>query len=934
MGEDGAIILRGVRVHNLKNIDVEIPRGRYVVITGVSGSGKSSLALDTLYAEGQRRYVESFSAYARQFLERMDKPDVDWVENIPPAIAIEQKNPVKNRRSTVGTATELNDYLRLLWARVGEVFCPGCGAPMRLHSAARAADEVLALPEGARFMVCFPIALSGRMPLAEQLARIREMGFVRLMAGGEVVDISSPGEPERLGPGEVEVVVDRLVVRAGIRARLLEAIETSYRLGKGRCHVHVVGGSSLSFTNRLQCRRCGRRMPEPSPQLFSFNSPLGACPACSGYGATIGISRQRVVPDPARSLREGAIAPWNTESTRECLDQLLSGAPEAGIPVDRPWAELERWQQDAVFEGTEHFYGVLDFFNWLESRKYKLHVRVLLSRYRSYVTCAECGGTRLRPEALAVKVGGKNIAEVSAMTIEAAARFFRRELELSDYERQVGGLLLGEIRSRLDCLERIGLGYLTLDRLTRTLSGGEMQRLNLATSLGSALVNTLYILDEPSVGLHPRDSDRLIGILRSLRDRGNTVVVVEHDRQLIEAADHAIALGPGAGERGGRLVFSGPVEGLKRCRDSITGAYLRGEASIPVPAARRRPGPERLVLRGARAHNLKNITVEVPLGLFVCVTGVSGSGKSTLVQQTLYGAIRRRKPGGYAEEIGEHDALLNDDLVDQVILVDQSPIGATPRSNPVTYIKAYSRIRELFAQTRDARIRNFRPGMFSFNTPGGRCEACQGAGSIRVDMQFLADVYVTCERCGGRRFHKDVLEVRYRGRSIHDVLQMSADEAVAFFADQPRIAGRLRYLCRTGLGYIRLGQPATTLSGGEAQRLKLAAHMAAGRKERILFIFDEPTVGLHFDDVRKLLSCFQALVDQGHTVLVVEHNLDVIKYADYVIDLGPGQGERGGEVVVAGTPERVARCARSQTGRFLRRVLPRRSGRRRSRTVS
>ena len=933
MTAGNVIRARGVRVHNLKNINVDVPWGKYVAVTGVSGSGKSSLALDTIYAEGQRRYVESFSAYARQFLERMDKPDVDKVENIPPAIAIEQKNAVKNRRSTVGTATEINDYLRLLWARVGHVFCPDCDREIVAYTPGRVAQQVAALSEGARFMITFPLALSGKLSGREQADRIREMGFVRLLAGGQVLDITSSEGQELEGLPEAEVVVDRLVVRPGTAERLVEAVETCYRLGKGRCRIRVLGagegdGSAAAaqvreFTSMLRCTQCGREMPAPAPQLFSFNNPLGACESCSGYGATISISRERVVPSPGKSLRDGAIAPWSTDSTAECQEQLLKGAPKAGIPVDVPWAKLSERQKEAVFSGTEHFYGVLDFFNWLETRKYRLHVRVLLSRYRSYVTCPACDGTRLRPEARAVRVCGKSIAHVSSMTIEEAARFFDEEIALSEYEAKVAALLLREIRSRLRCLVRIGLGYLTLDRHTRTLSGGEMQRVNLTTSLGSALVNTVYILDEPSIGLHARDADRLIGILGNLRDCGNTVLVVEHDRRLIEAADHVIDLGPGAGERGGHLVYSGPVNGLKDCDQSVTGAYLRGASRIPVPETRRRPGRERLVLKGAREHNLKDITVEFPLGLFICVTGVSGSGKSTLVRDTLYGALRRQKPGGYPEEVGRHDALVNHELVDDVILVDQSPIGLTPRSNPATYIQVYSHIRELFAATRDARIRNLAPRMFSFNASGGRCEECEGAGSLRVDMQFLADVFVTCERCQGRRFRRDILEVKFRGRSIHDVLQMTVDEAMAFFQDQTRITRRLRYLRDTGLGYIRLGQPATTLSGGEAQRLKLAAYMASRGKARMLFVFDEPTVGLHFDDIRKLLSCLQTLVDEGHTVLVVEHNLDVIKYADYVIDLGPEPGELGGHVVVAGTPEQVARCSRSHTGRFLREALRR-----------
>lgn len=920
---DNAIRARGVRVHNLKNVDVDVPRGRFVVVSGVSGSGKSSLALDTLYAEGQRRYVESFSAYARQFLERMDKPDVDSVENIPPAIAIEQKNPVKNRRSTVGTATELNDYLRLLFARVGRMFCPGCGRRVESHTVSRAAEEVLALPEGTRFMVCFPVQLSEKLEAGEQIDRIREMGFVRILTDGEVVDISARPDVE-LEPGrEIEVVVDRLIVSDSASERLREAIETCYRLGRGQCRVKVLDGQTLRFSNRFRCADCERDLPELRPQLFSYNSPLGACEHCSGYGAAIDIDPRRVVPDPHVSLEDGAVAPWTTDTTESCLQQLLEGAPRAGIPIDVPWKELGEEQKRKVFEGTEHFYGVNDFFDWLQTKKYKMHIRVLLSRYRRYVTCPRCHGTRLCEEARSVYLGGKNMAEVSAMNIEQAHGFFHRDLELSEYERKISRLLLGEIRHRLDYLLGIGLGYLTLDRNTRTLSGGEMQRVNLATSLGSGLVNTLYILDEPSIGLHPRDNDRLIRIVRTLKERGNTVLVVEHDRQIIEAADHVIDLGPGPGRRGGEVVYSGPVDGLKDCQRSVTGAYLRGELRIPVPESRRQPDDEYIRVEGARVHNLKDITVSIPLDAFTCVTGVSGSGKSSLVQETLYGAIKRQKPGGYPDPVGDHDELTGHELIDDVILVDQSPIGQTPRSNPVTYIKAFKYIRQLFAETTEARVRNLDQGTFSFNTRGGRCENCQGAGSLKVDMQFLADIYVTCDTCGGRRYRKDILEIKYKGLSIHDVLEMTVDDAMSFFGDHKKIVQRLRYLRDTGLGYLKLGQPATTLSGGEAQRLKLAAHMAGGKKDRLLFIFDEPTVGLHFDDVKKLISCIQGLVSSGHTVVVVEHNMDVVKCADHVIDLGPEEGERGGEVVAAGTPEQVAESEQSHTGRFLRGALDR-----------
>ena len=915
-GDSGTIRARGVRVHNLKNIDVDIPRGRFVCVTGVSGSGKSSLVLDTLHAEGQRRYVASFSAYARQFLERADKPDVDRIDNIPPSIAIEQSNTVKNRRSTVGTATELNDYLRLLFARAGHVFCPECGIEMIAHSVTSAVDSVLALAAGSRFMVNFAVQFTSKLPASEQAERLAEMGFVRLRVGDAIVDISG-GDAALPEEGEVEVVVDRLVVGGKARERLAEAVETCYRLGRGRCIVRVIDGDVLRFSRERRCPSCERTFPDLVPQMFSFNNPLGACERCSGYGAMIDIDMRRIVPDPRQTLAGGAIAPWTTKTTEECLAQLLGGAQDAGIPTDVPWEDLTERQRRQVFEGTEHFYGVRDFFDWLETRKYKLHVRVLLSRYRRYVTCTACGGTRLCPNALAVRIGGRNIGDIGAMTIERAHGLFHREIELSDYERSVCETVLHEIRDRLDYLLRIGLGYITLDRHTRTLSGGEMQRVNLATSLGSALVNTLYILDEPSIGLHPRDNQRLIDIIKSLRDRGNTVLVVEHDRDIIEAADWVIDIGPGAGELGGELIFAGAPDALHNCENSVTGAYLAGEATIDVPEARRKSREGVISLKGCCEHNLKDVDVDIPLGLFTCVTGVSGSGKSTLVQDTLYGAVKRHKPGGYGDEVGRSRRITGCELVDDVVLVDQSAIGRTPRSNPATYMKVYSRIRELFAATRESRIRNLGINAFSFNTPGGRCELCEGAGHVRVDMQFMADVYVTCGQCQGKRFRPDVLDIRYQGLSIHDVLQLTVAQALKLFRRERRIVNGLRPLYNVGLGYLRLGQAANTLSGGEAQRLKLASYLARTAKKNLLLIFDEPTVGLHFDDIKRLLSCLQSLVDAGHTVVVVEHNLDVVKCADYVIDLGPEEGDRGGEVVVAGAPEEVAACSRSHTGRFL-----------------
>ena len=750
---DNAIRARGVRVHNLKNIDVDVPRNRYVVVTGVSGSGKSSLALDTLYAEGQRRYVESFSAYARQFLERMDKPDVDKVENIPPAIAIEQKNPVKNRRSTVGTTTELNDYLRLLWARVGHVHCPECGREIVAHSADRVADQVLQLPEGVRFMVDFPVSFTDRQPMTEQLGQLREMGFVRLLVGERMVDITTEAEGAGLGPGaDAEVVVDRLVVRPETRERLLEAVETSYQLGRGRCIVRVVdaegaGPEPMRFSNQLTCTNCDRTMPRPTPQLFSFNNPLGACENCSGYGATIAISRQSIVPDPRKTIREGAIAPWTTESTQECLDQLIEGAPKAGIPLDTPWEELTQQQRDAVLDGTDHFYGVMDFFEWLEGRKYKLHVRVLLSRYRSYTTCPACNGTRLKPEARAVRVGGRSIAEVSAMTIEQAAAFFRDEIELSDYEQKVSAVLLREVRSRLACLEQIGLGYMGLDRHTRSLSGGEMQRVNLATSLGSALVNTLYILDEPSVGLHARDNAAPDRHHAQPARRGQHGLVVEHDRAAHRGGRLRDRPRPdGGGSAAGGSSTPARRRGWRSARTPSPAPTCAGELRIPVPEQRRRPGrgPHRREGR-PRAQPEAHRRASSPRPVHLRDRRQRQRQEHARAGHALRRAEARTSPAAGPSRSASTTSSTGADLSTTWSSSTSGPIGRTPRSNPATYIKVYGAIRQLFADTRDAKIRNLLPGDFSFNTAGGRCEACEGAGSIKVDMQFLADVYVTCD---------------------------------------------------------------------------------------------------------------------------------------------------------------------------------------------
>ncbi|MBI4006872.1 MAG: excinuclease ABC subunit UvrA, partial [Planctomycetes bacterium] len=941
-----SIIARGIRVHNLKNIDVEIPLRELVVITGVSGSGKSSLAFDTLYAEGQRRYVETFSAYARQFLERMDKPDVDHIEGIPPAIAIQQRNPVKNRRSTVGTATEINDYLRLLFARIGETYCEKCGRLIESDTVSRVMEQVLSLPEGTKFLVTFPVNVSQKLSSKMQISALKERGLVRLMADGAIIDLTTGTPPDIRHFKSVAGVVDRLVVKADIKERLADAVEMAYRLGNGQlCIVQMrnkvttpqsppsQGGDKgevsiieeMRFSKHFRCDYCNIEYPESTPLLFSFNNPIGACPKCEGFGNIIEIDMDLVVPDKEKTINQGAIAPWNTHAYESLLNELQEAAQKYNIPLDVPFKQLSKEQIQLIMEGTKDFCGIREFFDWLEQKKYKMHVRVFLSKYRGYAVCQMCNGTRLNNHARNVKINGVNIADICAMTVEDASNFFSASggLTLTKYKEELSSLLLNEIRKRLDYMVKIGLGYITLDRLTRTLSGGEAQRVNLTTSLGSSLVNVLYILDEPSIGLHPRDTKRLIQTLERLRDIGNTVLVVEHDREMMKSADEIIDMGPGAGENGGTIVYQGTLRDMPAEDSSLTGMYLKGRRTIELPPVRRKPTNKAITLKGASQNNLKHIEVAFPLNMFVCVTGVSGSGKSTLVQDTLYAALKRRKfaqstsgggesayrfgGGGFSGVMGKHEGIIGANYISDVIMVDQSPIGRTPRSNPITYIKVYDEIRKLFASTRDARIRNFGPGYFSFNVPGGRCNHCDGDGYRKVDMQFLADVYVICEECHGKRFQKETLEIRYKHKNIHEVLEMSIDEAINFFADAPRIINGLKYLQATGLGYLRLGQPATTLSGGEAQRLKLAAYMATGGMEEILFIFDEPTTGLHFDDINKLLACFQQLIAEGHSVVVIEHNLDVIKCADYIIDLGPEGGEKGGYVIGSGTPEKITR---------------------------
>jgi excinuclease ABC subunit A len=905
------IVLRGVRVHNLKGIDVTIPTGKLVVVTGLSGSGKSSLAFDTLYAEGQRRYVESLSSYARQFLERMEKPSVDEVEGICPAIAIKQRTLSRSPRSTVATATEIHDHLRLLFARAGTTYCDGCGDPVRRDTADSAAARLASEPEGTRLLLGFALA---EAPTRELLAALRKRGYGRLVMGEEVVEIedalSLPVDARPL------VLVDRAIVRPGQLGRLADSLETALREGGGRARVVRVGGGGWQFSDRFECTRCQRVFAEPEPRLFSFNNPFGACPSCHGFGNLIEVDLELVVPDKRKSLAEGAIEPWNKPHYRGLSAQLRRFARRRGIPFDVPWSFLDEVHRRLVLEGDESFPGVLGFFRWLEGRKYRVQVRAFLARYRGYQECGVCHGGRLRPEALRVRVGDESIGDVCAMTV-LAARAFLAALALPPQSQAIAGRVLCELDRRLSFLCDVGLGYLNLDRPSASLSGGESQRIALAAALGTGLVGTLFVLDEPSVGLHPRDTERLIGILKALRDQGNTVVVVEHDPAIVSAADHVIDLGPGAGDQGGRVVFQGETRALVDDPRSLTAKYLRGDLRIPVPARRRRGNGLFLHVREARLHNLRIASARIPLGAFTVVTGVSGSGKSTFVHDVLCARLRRRRRSG--EHRGPQ--VEGADYVEQLEVVDQSPLGRSPRSNPVTYMKAFDPIRELFAATAEARRRGLSAADFSFNMPGGRCEACAGDGRVRVDLQFLADAWLVCESCGGRRYRPPVLQVRWRERSIDQVLELTVHEALHFFAGQPRVTRRLKVLAQIGLGYLRLGQPSSTLSGGEAQRIKLAAHLLRRPGPRVLYVLDEPTTGLHMGDVDELLNALQRLLDGGATVVVIEHNLHVIKQADWLIDLGPEGGDEGGRLVFEGTPEALVATGTGHTARYLREVL-------------
>ena len=962
IAEDRPIEVRGARVHNLKNISVSIPRNRLTVVTGVSGSGKSSLAFDTIYAEGQRRYVESLSSYARQFLERMDKPDVDFMSGISPAMAIQQKTTSTNPRSTVGTATEIYDYLRLLFARVGRTFSPVSGEEVQKDTV----DRVIAAlhrrhEEGARFYILLPFEDRPGMTQEQQLALFREKGFTRLLhlETEEIVDFGA-GDPGAADPGASAstsptspdlpnthatdesgspinpkkkkktakkapklhsthaILVDRLVLKAddATTTRIADSLETAYREGHGRCLVKMRGGEVLHFSERFE--RDGIEFTEPSPQMFMFNNPFGACPACEGFGRVAGIDEDLVIPDPEKSIRAGALAPFDTPQYQEIFRSFVLVAARYKLPIDVPYKELDKETKRIIWNGKDEYIGIHRFFEYVRSKFYRVHMRVLYARFRGYSRCPECEGYRIRKDALYVKVGGLHIGEVSEMTIGVARGFFDG-LELTPTEQEVAGQILFEIQKRLKYLDEVGLDYLTLDRLTNTLSGGESQRINLAKSLGSSLIGSLYVLDEPTIGLHPRDNARLIRILKSLRDIGNTVLVVEHDPEMMKEADQIIDIGPFAGSHGGEVVYSGSFDGLMGSA-TLTGRYLSGREQIRVPEKRRKGSGKELVLVGASENNLKSVDVTFPLGMMVCVTGVSGSGKSTLVNSTLYAAMQREL-GGWKEKVGRHRELKGMRHVYGVEMVDQSPLGRSTRSNAATYTKAFDGIRSLFAGTRQAKMMGFSPGHFSFNVPGGRCEACEGEGIQKIEMQFMADIELVCEECGGKRFRKEVLQVKYQGQNIYDVLEMSVSDAIAFFSDESSVADRLQPMEDVGLGYLRLGQSATTLSGGEAQRVKLAKFLSKKNSEPTVYFFDEPTTGLHFDDIAKLLRSFQELVDQGHTVMIIEHNLDVIKSADWVIDVGPEGGFGGGTIVAAGTPEQVAAVEASHTGRFLAPLL-------------
>ncbi|NLO52338.1 MAG: excinuclease ABC subunit UvrA [Bacteroidales bacterium] len=923
------ILIKGARVHNLKNIDLAIARNQLIVITGLSGSGKSSLAFDTLYADGQRRYVESLSAYARQFLGRMHKPEVDYIKGISPAIAIQQKVNVRNPRSTVGTSTEIYEYLKLLFARIGHTISPVSGQEVVRHSVTDVVNFVVALPADTRVLITSCITSAGTRKLSAQLTVLLQQGFTRLLVGEEIIRIEDIiKNPELAGnAAEVEVVIDRLVVTEDndLRSRVADSVQIAFYEGKGRCFVKVYDGDDLlshEFSNKFEID--GITFEEPSENLFSFNNPFGACKRCEGFGNVIGIDEDLVIPNKSLSVYEGAVAPWKGEKMGQWREWFVMAAPKFNFPVHKPYSQLTQEQRNLLWTGNKHFEGIDEFFRQVEEQTYKIQYRVMLSRYRGKTICPECRGTRLRKDAQYVRVDGHSISDLVLMPLDKLLNFFEN-IHISDYEIEVARRLLMEIKDRLGFLCDVGLGYLTLNRLSSSLSGGESQRINLATSLGSSLVGSMYILDEPSIGLHPRDTQRLIRVLQRLKKLGNTVIVVEHDEDIMRQADQIVDIGPLAGVHGGEVVFSGTLAELLQNDKSLTAKYLNGKLSVPVPSVRRKSN-DFIEATGCRENNLKNISVKIPLNIFTVITGVSGSGKSSLVRQILYPAIKRHL-GGYSEKSVKYDVLQGDlKRIQAVEFVDQNPIGRSSRSNPATYVKAYDEIRALYANQQLARVRGYKPGFFSFNIEGGRCEECEGEGVVKIEMQFMADIFLTCEACGGKRFKDEVLDVKFKDKNIADILDMTINQAVDFFgADSPkasatekRIMTRMQPLQDVGLGYLKLGQSSSTLSGGEAQRIKLASFLTKGANESpTLFFFDEPTTGLHFHDISKLLEAFNALIANGHTIVVIEHNPEIIKSADHIIDLGPEGGEQGGYVVFEGTPEELVKAENSYTGRFL-----------------
>ncbi len=900
---DNTIILRGVRVHNLKNINLDIPLDKLIIVTGVSGSGKSSLAFDTLYAEGQRRYIESLSSYARQFLERMEKPDADLIEGITPAIAIQQKAVTKNPRSTVATVTEVYDFLRVLFARIGTIHCLECGEPVKRDTIDAIVDRLYKLPPQTKIQITFS------WPSEKGTGPLKKGGFFRVIQEKKVRHID---EVKIDKTEKIDVLVDKMTLNKEDRERLVDSLEIGLREGNGKIMVRTDTNKEFVFSDRLECKACEILYEEPFPNLFSFNSPQGACPVCHGFGDLAVLDEDKIIPDKNKSLEEGAVEPWTKPVSRRLMRKLIAEAQSRGIPTDIPYREMKDEWKKFVFEGNGRYRGVKGFFERLQRKKYKVQVRVFLSRYRKYIPCPDCQQMRLNPQALNVKVEGLSIGHVTQMTVQKAFGFFNT-LKLTPFQKQVAEKLIEEIQNRLKFLLEVGLDYITLERMTFTLSGGEAQRINLAAALSASLVGTLFVLDEPSIGLHARDNRRLVEILKSLKDIGNTVMVVEHDPEIIKSAEYTIDLGPRAGEAGGKVIFDGPLDKFLTSHESLTAQYLRSEKKIKIPE-RRRISSDFIEIKDAQKHNLKHLDVKIPLNIFTCTTGVSGSGKSTLLYDVLFQGWRGEARDGFREIKGKGK-------IDKIIMVDQSPISTSPRSIPATYTKAMDEIRAVFSQTREAKALGMKPGFFSFNTPGGRCEDCKGAGQLIVEMQFLSDVVLTCEACKGKRFKSEILEIKYKGKTIDQILQMSVSEAYEFFSEHTKIRKKLTPLTEVGLGYLKLGQPTTTLSGGELQRIKLAHHLIHQRDKRILYLFDEPTIGLHPDDVSVLLNSFQKLVDEGHTVVVIEHNLDMIKCADYVIDLGPEGGERGGRIVAQGPPEEIVKSKKSHTGLYLKKYL-------------